>query len=57
VKVRERHSEQASCTVSTETYNLKKLNEGDIKGQLSGYNQKQVCGLENLENTGDANKA
>jgi hypothetical protein len=35
-------SKQAAQKIETERFNLKKLNEGDVKRTVSGYNQEQV---------------
>jgi hypothetical protein len=50
VKARERLavSKRAPQKIDMDRFNLKKLNEGEVKEQLSGYNHKQVCSSGNI---------
>jgi hypothetical protein len=41
----------------TERFNLKKLNEGDVKEQYQVTIRKKCAALENLQDNGDINRA
>jgi DNA repair ATPase RecN len=58
-KVRERLavSKRASQKVDTERFNLKKLNEGDVKEQYQVTIRNKFAALENLEDSRDINRA
>jgi hypothetical protein len=46
-----------SCTEDTERFNVKKLNEGDVKEQYQVAIRNKFAALENLEDNGDSNRA
>jgi uncharacterized FlaG/YvyC family protein len=48
---------QASCTVDTDKFNVKKLNEGDVKEKYQVTIRNRFAALENLEDSGDINRA
>jgi hypothetical protein len=50
-------SMRAAQKVDTERFNVKKLNEGDIKEQYQVTIRNKFAALENLEDTGDINGA
>jgi hypothetical protein len=58
-KVRERLavSKQAAQKIDTERFNVKKLNEGDVKEQYRVTTRNKSAALENLEDSGDIKKA
>jgi hypothetical protein len=58
-KVRERLavSKRAAQKVDTERFNVKKLNEGDVKEQYQVTIRNKFAALENLEDSGDINRA
>jgi hypothetical protein len=58
-KVRERLavSKRAAQKVGTERFNVKKLNEGDVKEQYQVTIRNKFAALENLEDSGDINRA
>jgi hypothetical protein len=58
-KVRERLavSKRATKKVDTERFNVKKLNEGDVKEQYQVIIRNKFAALENLEDSGDINGA
>jgi hypothetical protein len=58
-KVRERLavSKRASQKVDTERFNVKELNEGDVKEQYQVTIRNKFAALENLEDSGDINGA
>jgi hypothetical protein len=58
-KVRERLavSKQATQKIDTERFNVKKLNEGDVKQQYQVTIRNKFAALENLEDSGDINRA
>jgi hypothetical protein len=58
-KVRERLavSKRAAPKVDTERFNVKKLNEGDVKEQYQVTIRNMFAALENLEGSGDINRA
>jgi hypothetical protein len=43
--------------MDTERFNVKKLNEGDVKEQYQVVIRNQFAALENLEDSGDINRA
>jgi hypothetical protein len=57
-KARERlaASKRAAQKIDTERFNLKKLNEGDVKEQYQITIRKKFEVLENLEDSGDINR-
>jgi hypothetical protein len=57
--VRERLSvsKLAAQNIDTERFNLKKLNEGDVKEQYQVTIRNKFTALENLEDSGDINRA
>jgi hypothetical protein len=58
-KVRERLavSKRAAQKIDTERFNVKKLNEGDVKEQYQVTITNKFAALENLEDSGDINRA
>jgi hypothetical protein len=58
-KVRERLavSKRAAQKIDTERFNVKKLNEGDVKEQYQLTIRNKFAALENLEDSGDINGA
>jgi uncharacterized FlaG/YvyC family protein len=58
-KVRERLavSKRAAHKIDTERFNVKKLNEGDVKEQYQVTIRNEFAALENLEDSGDINRA
>jgi uncharacterized FlaG/YvyC family protein len=58
-KVREKLavSKQAAQKIDTERFNVKKLNEGDVKEQYQVTIRNKFAALENLEDSGDINRA
>jgi hypothetical protein len=50
-------SKRAAQKIDTETFNVKKLNEGDVKEQYQVTIRNKFPALENLENNGDINGA
>jgi glycine betaine/choline ABC-type transport system substrate-binding protein len=58
-KVRERLavSKGAAQKVDTERFNVKKLNEGDVKEKYQLTIRNKFAALENLEDSGDINRA
>jgi uncharacterized FlaG/YvyC family protein len=58
-KVRERLavSKRAAQKIDTERFNVKKLNEGDVKEQYQVTIRNKFAALENLEDIGDINGA
>jgi glycine betaine/choline ABC-type transport system substrate-binding protein len=58
-KVRERlaMSKQAAQKIDTKRFNVKKLNEGDVKEQYQVTIRNKFAALENLEDSGDINGA
>jgi hypothetical protein len=58
-KVRERlaASKRAAQKIDTERFNVKKLNEGDVKEQYQVTIRNKFAALENLEDSGDINRA
>jgi hypothetical protein len=58
-KVRERLAlrKRAAQKIDTERFNVKKLNEGDVKEQYQVTIRNKFAALENLEDSGDINKA
>jgi hypothetical protein len=58
-KVRERMavSKQAAQKIDTERFNVKKLNKRDVKEQYQVTIRNKFAALENLENSGDINRA
>jgi hypothetical protein len=58
-KVRERLvvSKRAAQKIDTERFNAKKLNGGDVKEQYQITVRKKFAALENLEDSGDINRA
>jgi hypothetical protein len=58
-KVRERLavSKRAAQKVDTERFNVKKLNEGDVKEQYQVTGRNNYAALENLEDSGNINRA
>jgi hypothetical protein len=58
-KVRERLalSKQAARKIDNERFNVKKLNEGDVKEQYQVTIRNKFAALENLEDSGDINRA
>jgi uncharacterized FlaG/YvyC family protein len=58
-KVRERLavSKRAAQKIDTERFNVKKLNEGDVKEQYQVTIRNKFSALENLEDSGDINRA
>jgi hypothetical protein len=57
-KVRERMSvsKRAAQKVDTERFNVKKLNEGDVKEQYQVTIRNKFAALENFEDSGDINR-
>jgi hypothetical protein len=58
-KVRERLplSKQAAQKIDMDRFNVKKLNEGDVKEQYQVIIRNKFAALENSENSGDINRA
>jgi hypothetical protein len=58
-KVRERLavSKRAAQKVDTERFNVKKLNEGDVKEQYQVTIRNKFAALENVKDNGDVNRA
>jgi hypothetical protein len=58
-KVRERlaMSKPAAQKIDTERFDVKKLNEWDVKEQYQATIRKKFASLENLEDSGDINGA
>jgi glycine betaine/choline ABC-type transport system substrate-binding protein len=58
-KVRERLavSKRAAQKIDTERFNIKKLDEGDVKEQYQVTIRNKFAAVENLENSGDINGA
>jgi hypothetical protein len=58
-KVRERLavSKRAAQKIDTERFNVKKLNEGDVKEKYQLTIRNKFAALENLEDSGDINRA
>jgi DNA repair ATPase RecN len=58
-KVRERLavSKQAAQKIDMERFNVKKLNEGDVKEQYQVTIRNKSAALENLQDSGDINRA
>jgi hypothetical protein len=58
-KVRERlaMSKRSAQKIGTERFNVKKLNEGDVKEQYQDTTRNKFAVLENLEDSGDINGA
>jgi hypothetical protein len=58
-KVRERLnvSKRAAQKIDTERFNVKMLNEGDVKEQYQVTIRNKFVALENLEDSGDINGA
>jgi hypothetical protein len=58
-EVRERLavSKRAAQKIDTERFNVKKLNDGDVKEQYQGTIRNNFAALENLEDSGDINRA
>jgi hypothetical protein len=58
-KMRERlaMSKRAAHKIDTERFNVKKLNEGNVKEQYQITTRKKSATLENIENNGDINRA
>jgi hypothetical protein len=58
-KVRERLavSKRATQKIGTDRFNVKKLNEGDVKEQYQVTIRNNFVVLENLEDSGDINRA
>jgi uncharacterized FlaG/YvyC family protein len=58
-KVRERLavSKRAEQKIDTERFNVKKLNEEDVKEQYQVTIRNKFAALENLEDSGDINRA
>jgi uncharacterized FlaG/YvyC family protein len=50
-------SKRAAEKIDTEIFNFKKLNEEDVKEQYQVTIRNKFAGLENLENSGDINRA
>jgi hypothetical protein len=50
-------SKRAAQKVDTERFNVKKLNEGDVKEQYQVTIRNKFAALENLKNSGDINRA
>jgi hypothetical protein len=50
-------SKRAARKVDTERFNVKKLNEGDVKQQYQVTIRNKSAALENLEDSGDINGA
>jgi hypothetical protein len=57
-KVRERlaMSKRAAQEINTERFNVKKLNEGDVKEQYQVIIRNKFAALENLEDSRDINR-
>jgi glycine betaine/choline ABC-type transport system substrate-binding protein len=49
-------SKRAAQKIDTERFNVKKLNEGDVKEQYQVIIRKKFAALENLEDSGDINR-
>jgi hypothetical protein len=58
-KVRERLAvlKRAAQKIDTERFNVKKLNEGDVKEQYQFTIRKKSAAFESLEDSGDTNGA
>jgi hypothetical protein len=50
-------SKRAAQKVDTERFNVKNLNEGDVKEQYQVTIRNKLAALENLEESGDINMA
>jgi hypothetical protein len=50
-------SKRAAQKIDMEKFNVKKLNEGDVKEQYQITTRKNFAALENLEDNGDINRA
>jgi hypothetical protein len=50
-------SKRAAQKIDTERFNVKKLNEGDVKEQYQVTIRNKSAALENLEDSGDINRA
>jgi hypothetical protein len=50
-------SKRAAQKTDTERFNIKKLNEGDVKQQQQVTTRNKFAALENLEDSGDSNEA
>jgi hypothetical protein len=50
-------SKRAAQKIDTEGFNVKKLNEGDVKEQYEVTIRNKFAALENLEDSGDINRA
>jgi glycine betaine/choline ABC-type transport system substrate-binding protein len=50
-------SKRAAQKIDTERFNVKKLNEGDVKDQYQVTIRNKFAALENLEDSGDINRA
>jgi uncharacterized FlaG/YvyC family protein len=50
-------SKPAAQKIDTERFNVKKLNEGDVKEQRQVTIRNKFAALENLEDSGDINRA
>jgi uncharacterized FlaG/YvyC family protein len=50
-------SKGAAEKIDTERFNVKKLNEGDVKEQYQVTIRNKSAALENLEDSGDINRA
>jgi uncharacterized FlaG/YvyC family protein len=50
-------SKQTAQKVDTERFNVKKLNEGDVKERYQVTIRNKFAALENLEDSGDINRA
>jgi glycine betaine/choline ABC-type transport system substrate-binding protein len=50
-------SKRAAQKIDTERFNVKKLNEGDVKEQYQVTIRNKFAALENLEDSGDINRA
>jgi uncharacterized FlaG/YvyC family protein len=50
-------SKRAAQKIDTERFNVKKLNEGDVKEQYQVKIRNTFAALENLEDSGDINRA
>jgi hypothetical protein len=55
VKERLAVSKRAAQKIDTDRFNLKKLNEGDVKEQHQGRIRNQSAAPENLKDSGDIN--
>jgi glycine betaine/choline ABC-type transport system substrate-binding protein len=50
-------SKRAAQKIDMERFNVKKLNEGDVKEQYQVMIRNKFAALENLEDSGDINRA